>query len=445
MTTAAPPPASPAAGRFRLLGWTIVLLALSLPVCLTLFVVTVVGIGTVPVTAGVALFGLGVWLTRPVADAHRLIFASVLGVPIRRPYRPLPPGHLGRKLLGYARDPATWRDLAWLLLNSVLGFTGYVVLVSLFGGALWYLLLPLLWWILADAAGTEQASLVLRTEFGSWAIDSQETSWAGIPIGLLVLWLWWWLTPPVLRGYARLSRTLLGPTGAAALAARVRQLTESRAETVDSQAAELRRIERDLHDGAQARLVSLGMSLGMAEELLRTDPDAAARLLAEARADTGQALAELRGLVRGIHPPVLADRGLAGAVQALALAHPLPVEVVDRLPGRLPAPVESAGYFAIAELLTNVAKHARASTARVRLGYADRRLQITVSDDGRGGAVAGTGGGLDGVRRRLSAFDGTLGLTSPTGGPTVVTLQIPAEPVPAPPDGPAAASAGSPG
>src|SRR5690606_27385868 len=158
---------------------------------------------------------------------------------------------------------------------------------------------------------------------------------AGVPIGLLSLLLWWGLTPPILRGYARLSGKLLGPTGGASLAARVRHLTESRAEVVEAQAAELRRIERDLHDGAQARLVSLGMTLGMAEELLRTDPDQAARLLAEAKEDSGRVLAELRSLVRGIHPPVLADRGLGGAVQALALAHPLPVTVSDQLPGRL--------------------------------------------------------------------------------------------------------------
>jgi signal transduction histidine kinase len=280
-------------------------------------------------------------------------------------------------------------------------------------------LLPLLW--------TVAPADVLRVDFGIWAIDSQTTALAGIPIGAVLLLLWWWLAIPVGRGYARLSSSLLGPTGTVALAARVRQLTQSRAETVDSQASELRRIERDLHDGAQARLVSLGMSLGMAEELLRSDPDAAARLLAEAREGSGQALAELRQLVRGIHPPVLADRGLSGAVQALALAHPVPVRVVDDLPGRLSAPVESAAYFAIAETLTNVAKHARASAARVRLGHDGGRLRVTVSDDGRGGAAATAGGGLHGVERRLAAFDGTVSLTSPVGGPTVVTLEIPCE------------------
>jgi signal transduction histidine kinase len=413
--------------RFRLLGWTFLLLVLGNAANLALFVMTLVGISLVLVTAGIPLFGLGVWFTRHLADLHRWIFASAVGVRIHRPYRPLPEGHVGRILLGYARDPATWRDLAWLLLNSTVGFAAYLLVITLFAGALWYAQLPLLWWILENAGGPEVATNVARTDFGIWAIDSQQSAFAGIPIALLFLLLWWWLSPPVMRGYARLSRTLLGPTGATTLAARVRQLTESRAETVDAQAAELRRIERDLHDGAQARLVALGMSIGMAEEMLKTNPDAAARLLAEAREDSGQALRELRQLVRGMHPPVLADRGLPGAVQALALSHPLPVDVVDELPGRPPAPVESAAYFAIAETLTNVAKHAGARSARVRLGYGERRLLVTVSDDGRGGAKQAGGGGLHGLARRLSAFDGTLNLTSPVGGPTVITMEIPCE------------------
>lgn len=170
------------------------------------------------------------------------------------------------------------------------------------------------------------------------------------------------------------------------------------------------------------------MTLGMAEELLRTDPDQAARLLAEAKEDSGRVLAELRSLVRGIHPPVLADRGLGGAVQALALAHPLPVTVSDQLPGRLPAPVESAAYFAVSEALANVAKHARATRASVRLAYCDDRLVAQVSDDGKGGAAVTPGGGLAGMVRRLDAFDGTVEISSPAGGPTVITIVIPTRP-----------------
>ncbi len=158
---------------------------------------------------------------------------------------------------------------------------------------------------------------------------------------------------------------MLGPTEQARLRARVKQLATSRAETVDTQAGELRRIERDLHDGAQARLASLGMSLGLAEQLLADDPQAAQQLLAEARESTSDALAELRDLVRGIHPPVLADRGLDGALQALALINPTPTTVVTHLPGRLPAPIESAAYFAVSEALTNAIKHAGARHVRI--------------------------------------------------------------------------------
>lgn len=418
---------SPYRGRLALTGWALLLTVLY-GFGVALLALTVAGLPLVlAVGVGVPLTVATVWLTRPYADLHRWYFATATGVRIPRPYRPWPNGHIGTQLLGLVREPATWRDLLWLLLNSTVGLVAHTLVLTLAAGVLWYATLPLLWAILDRAGGPATAEMVLRTEFGIWAIDSQTTAYAGIPIALGFLLLWWVLTPRIARGYALLSGTLLGPTGTATLAARVRQLTESRAETVDAQAAELRRIERDLHDGAQARLVSLGMSIGLAEELLRTDPAAAAQLLTEAREDSGRALSELRELVRGMHPPVLADRGLAGGVQALAIAHPLPVTVVDALPGRPPAPVESAGYFAVNEVLTNVAKHAHAGAARVRLGYSDGRLQITVSDDGEGGAVLTGGGGLAGVQRRLAAFDGTVSVTSPVGGPTVVTMEIPCE------------------
>jgi signal transduction histidine kinase len=226
---------------------------------------------------------------------------------------------------------------------------------------------------------------------------------------------------------ATFTSFFLRPTGAEALARRVEHLTTTRADAVDTQAAELRRIERDLHDGAQARLVSVGMSLGLAEELLPHDPRAAAALLAEARRSSGEALRDLRDLVRGIHPPVLAERGLAGAIRALALSVPLHTSVDIDLSGRPPSPVESAVYFAVAEALANVVKHSGASTAWVRLSHADGRLAVQVGDNGRGGARPADGTGLRGIERRLAAFDGTMAVSSPPGGPTVVTLELPCE------------------
>jgi signal transduction histidine kinase len=232
--------------------------------------------------------------------------------------------------------------------------------------------------------------------------------------------------PLILRAHAWAASSLLAPTRGA-MAMQVGQLAESRSQAVDASAAELRRIERDLHDGAQARLVSLGMNIGFAEQVLRDNPDLALTLLAEARTSSGQALSELRTLVRGIHPPVLAERGLDGAVRALTLSLPLPVDLHIDLAGRASAPVESAVYFAIAEALANVVKHSSANRAWVQLEYTSGRLVAIVGDNGTGGAALRPGGGLRGVERRLAAFDGVIALTSPAGGPTVVTMELPCE------------------
>lgn len=201
------------------------------------------------------------------------------------------------------------------------------------------------------------------------------------------------------------------------------RLADTRADATDAQAAELRRIERDLHDGAQARLVAMGMSLGRAERLLDHDPVAARELVVAARETSSRALEELRDLVRGIHPPVLADRGIADAVLALSLDSPLDVAVASRLAGRPLPSIESAMYFSVSEL-TNAAKYG-ARSARVTLGHCDGRLSASVVDDGPGGADAGRGTGLRGVARRLATFDGTMTVTSPSGGPTAVLLEVP--------------------
>ena len=199
------------------------------------------------------------------------------------------------------------------------------------------------------------------------------------------------------------------------LAGRVARLTETRGHAVDSAAAELRRIERDLHDGAQARLVALGMNLRAVERVLPGSPQAALALVAEARETSVRALNELRDLIRGICPPVLADRGLGHAVQALALDTPLPATLEVDLPGRLTAPVESACYFAVAEALANAVKHSGARRVHVRIEHADGLLRIEVADDGVGGADPARGTGLRGVERRLGTFDGILAVSSPPG------------------------------
>jgi signal transduction histidine kinase len=219
---------------------------------------------------------------------------------------------------------------------------------------------------------------------------------------------------------------VLGSPRRAALTERIATLETSRADAVDVQEAELRRIERDLHDGAQARLVALGMSLGMAEQKLATDADAARELLAEARAGAGEALRELRDLARGIHPPVLADRGLDAAVRALAAQSPISVTVSVTLPRRPDPPVESAAYFVIAEALANAGKHADASRVDVRIMQHEDRLSVEIHDDGVGGADP-RGGGLSGLRSRVQALDGSLAVVSPQGGPTTIRAELPCE------------------
>ncbi|MEY9848866.1 signal transduction histidine kinase [Streptacidiphilus sp. BW17] len=240
--------------------------------------------------------------------------------------------------------------------------------------------------------------------------------------GALLLALGVWLLP---RTVLPDARRLLGQEPDPALAARVRELADTRAQAVSSAAAELRRIERDLHDGAQGRLIAIGMNLRVAEELIADRPDEAAALVVEAREASAAALSELRCLVRGIYPPVLADRGLGEAIRALALDLPLPCTTEIDLPERLDAPVESACYFAVAEVVTNAVRHADARSLRIRVARTDGLLRIEVTDDGVGGADPARGSGLAGVERRLASFDGILAVSSPPGGPTIVAMEVP--------------------
>ncbi len=252
--------------------------------------------------------------------------------------------------------------------------------------------------------------------------------WTDALEGSLLLALGLWLAPRVMGHH--LAETLSPPdpelaARAQQLTKRVQTLTQTRYDAVDTAAAELRRIERDLHDGAQARLVALGMSLQAAERMFPVSPEAALALVAEAKESSSRALTELRDLVRGIYPPVLADRGLADAIRALALDAPLPVELDMDLPSVVELPVASAVYFSVAEALANAAKHARAHSVRIQLGHAAGMLRAQVTDDGWGGADPAQGTGLAGVERRLAAFDGILAVNSPPGGPTIVVIEVP--------------------
>ncbi|MBB4778672.1 sensor histidine kinase [Actinomadura livida] len=377
---------------------------------------------------GVLLFPSAVTLLRNQADVYRDLIGRWTGVRIERPYLPEPeyePGAHGvlKRFLVRFTDPATWRDCLWMLADPI---------VVLFTAALPALLIVYGLWgfALAAFAGGVIAGYGGGEWYGWVHVQPGYESDGGLLATTVVLGAVFTATgfaigPKMMTVYARWGGLLLGPTRRSELALRVRHLTETRSEAVDASAAELRRIERDLHDGAQARLVAMGMSLGAIEHLLDKDPEKARILLAETRASSAKALHELRDLVRGIHPPVLADRGIGDAVKALALDHPLRVEVTADLPARPDAPVESAAYFAVSEILTNAAKHSGAARVWIDLRYEHGMLRITVTDDGRGGATLDGGTGLRGIERRVGTFDGVLALSSPPGGPTIVTLELP--------------------
>jgi len=250
---------------------------------------------------------------------------------------------------------------------------------------------------------------------------SHWTALAGVQVtgGAALLLFGVWLIPATIGLHARVMRRN------GELASRVSRLTETRVDAVDAAAAELRRVERNLHDGTQARLVALGISLRVTEHLISSDPAAAIAMVADARENSARALADLRSLVRGINPPVLAERGLGDAVKALALDTPMPVTVDIDLVDRPPAPVAAAVYFSVAEALANAAKHAPASRVHISIERRGGALRAEVSDDGDGGADPASGSGLRGMERRLAAFDGVLAVSSPAGGPTLVVIEVP--------------------
>ncbi|MBF6331119.1 sensor histidine kinase [Nocardia transvalensis] len=343
------------------------------------------------------------------------------------PYLPRPP----------RQDPATRRDLAFFACEPLVGTLLLLVPAAIAWHGLFGLTAPAVVYYVGGGHGA----------FHAGPFDSAA---AALPSGVALYIAALLLARAGRFRHGRWLPVLLGPAPFVAsdvafenerrhLVARVAELAETRTATLDSAAAELRRIERDLHDGAQARLVALGMNLGALDALMEADPARARRLLTQMQDDSTKALNELRDLVRGIHPPVLAERGLADAVRALALDAPMEAEVDAVLPGRPEPPIESALYFAVSELLANAAKHSGADTVRITLHYEDgdregKRdgdgngvLRCTVRDDGRGGADpdAERGSGLSGVRRRLAAFDGKVEVHSPVGGPTLVKMEIP--------------------
>ncbi|MEV2214559.1 sensor domain-containing protein [Streptomyces sp. NPDC050997] len=400
-------------GRAALRGFGLALVVL--PGAVALFTISLVSMALIPIGVGIVTTPWVLTGVRMFADWRRALAAEWYGVRIPPAYRPMPKdANPWTRTFGMLGDPATWRDLRWLPVDMTAGFlTALLPALLLFYPVEGFVIAAGLWRVFPDGYW-----------YGFVPVTGQASAFGAAALGLVLLFFAHFLTPRLLEVHFRMTRSVLA-SGQGELSERVRVLTETRRDAVDTSAAELRRIERDLHDGAQARLVAMGMDLGTIEVLVEKDPEQARRLLSQARQSSAEALAELRDLVRGIHPPVLAERGLGDAVRALALRLPLSTEVDVELSGRADAPVESAAYFAVSEVLTNAVKHSGANRIWVDVHHAEGMLRISVTDNGQGGAAIGAGSGLAGVERRLGTFDGVLAVSSPAGGPTMVTMEIP--------------------
>ncbi|MFE7562641.1 histidine kinase [Kitasatospora sp. NPDC057500] len=400
------PPSAPARSAVRL-TWAAAwrdtrFLAAGIPLALPVWLIALVPKATL------LLLGATLLSIRPLTAAQRGRLRALRGVevpPLLRSAR-TPAG-----LLTSLRTTVSWRQVGYHLVAGPLVAAGALALVYGWG-----------------------AGLVASTVFG-WTWLMPPTSpvrdqWlrTDIPLtagGLLLLAV----LPTAVRLLARLDRAvavrMLGPGRTAELEHRIEEVVESRAGLVDAVDAERRRIERDLHDGAQQRLTSLAMNLGLARRTLKDVPPEAMQVIVEAHEEAQAAIDELRDLVRGLHPAVLEDRGLDAALSGIAARAPLPVRLDVELAERTAPTVEAVAYFTVSEALTNVAKHARASRADVSVRTAGGRLRLVVSDDGVGGADASRGSGLTGLRRRAASVDGSLSVLSPVGGPTTITVELP--------------------
>jgi signal transduction histidine kinase len=355
--------------------------------------------------------------TRLICQAVRILVSRWTGTviaPVYRPVVPLTKMSTGYWWNGYAYqrrrwqaayqrwlrirmgDPGAWRDILWIIVSPLTVGPAAALPLALLG---------------VGAVGLLGGGLVFGTRV------APAVSVVSLVVGLALLPVAWRFVEPV-------ASRLLGPSVVELLSARIRNLVVGRADLTQAQDFELHRIERDLHDGAQARLVAIGLSIGAAERLIDVDPEAAKVVLAQTRQASTVALRELRELVRGIVPPVLSERGLVEAVKALALDAATLTLVHSNLTRRLELPIESALYFATAELTANTAKHADATVVDIAIDATGSGVAVVVMDDGRGGANEHSGSGLPGIRDRLAAFDGTMVVESPPGGPTRIILEV---------------------
>ena len=390
-------------GVMGIVSWT---------VAFTLFVT---GVSLLITLVGIPLLFALAYVDRAMSWIERGRMRLVAELPEARYRRPEKGGVLSR-LAAVATDPQTWKDLAWHLFVSILTFAAGVVALSLWASALWAIAYPFYWSFVGKAS---------LPELGSQRLDTWQFAFAVLGAGLALAVLTAWLCAAMTWVQVRLAEVLLAPGDRQLLAGRVEDLTRTRAAAADVQAAELHRIERDLHDGAQARLVAVTMELGRARERFDDDPELARELVETAHREAAAAIVELRELVAGIYPAVLADRGLDAAISSVASACSVPVSVHVNPGDRLPAAAEVAAYFVVAEAIANVGKHSNASHAEIRIDRPGDLLVVEVEDNGDGGADRANGTGLRGLADRVAALDGRVLVSSPTGGPTIVRAEIP--------------------
>ncbi len=385
------------------------------------FTAAITGLAVATSLLPVFLLGIPVWaatiaVSRWLGSFERGRYALTVGVRIPDPRGgAVPEGGWWQRLGRRTTAGYTWREIGYHLLLLPVGGITFALAVAIWAVPLVLLTLPVYNWALPNSGA----------DFGWVTAGSTLATVPGALVGLALLLL----APYLVHGLVRLdtlfARTMLGPFTKRELATRVGQLEQSRARVVDSAEAERRRIERDLHDGAQQRLVALAMNLGRARARYDDDPETARALLDEAHTDAKQALTELRDLARGLHPAVLTDRGLDAALSGLAGRSPVPVTVEVDVGTRPSRTVEAIAYFVVAEALTNVARHSRASQASVEVRRLDGTLRVVVRDNGVGGASPARGSGLAGLADRVSGVDGQLSVSSPPGGPTVLTVELP--------------------
>ncbi|GGL00331.1 histidine kinase [Planomonospora parontospora subsp. parontospora] len=378
------------------------------------------GLGTVVVWLGVPILAATLMLARGFADIERRSLPQVLGYQVARPRYRRAPENAGwfRRMANPLTSGQSWLDLLHAIVNFPIAVVTFCIAVTWWAGTVLGLTAPIYGWIIASIPDNHGLAELLG--FGDSALAEVILNTAIGAVFAITL-------PVVLRGaalvQAGLGRAML--TGVAELQERIDDLAEGRAAAVSAEANALRKLERDIHDGPQQRLVSLAMDLSRAQRQLKRDPQAVERMLSEAISSTRETLDELRALSRGIAPPVLTDRGLAPALAALAGRCTVPVELDIQVEGRFAAAVENTVYFVVAESLTNIAKHSHATVCTVTLSKTGGVLMLTIGDDGVGGAHVAKGHGLSGLADRLRAVDGELAVDSPVGGPTVIVAEVP--------------------